>query len=153
MSTPDPTPADDAAFIDGHWDFNDPATSERGFRELAAQLTTQVARTLSLQRRFDEAHALLDEIEAAPDEHGPLVRVRCLLERGRTLNSSGRRDESKPIFLEAWKRAAEIGADFYTVDAAHMLGIVEPPESAMIWNERGSASPGSDPRATRARSS
>jgi tetratricopeptide (TPR) repeat protein len=155
--------ADDAATIDGRWDFNDPVASEAAFRALLDardappdedyrdQVRTQIARSLSLQRRFDDAHALLDEIEPSLDSRPPLVRIRHALERGRTLNSSGRRDEARPLFLRAWEEAGAIGADFYTVDAAHMLGIVDPPDDAMRWNEIAleTAEGSRDPRARR----
>ena len=57
-----------------------------------------------------------------------------LLERGRLLNSSKRPDESKAFFLAAWELARSAGADGYAVDAAHMLGIVEPGDSSFAWN-------------------
>lgn len=53
--------------FDSLWDYNHPAETERRFRELlpvatssadrsyCAQLLTQIARTLGLQRRFDES--------------------------------------------------------------------------------------------------
>jgi len=146
------------AIIDTRWDFDDPAGTERVFRDwLEAEsdpaarvlLRTQIARTLGLQRRFDEAHALLDELEADLDEAGPLGRVRWLLERGRTLNSSGRKDEARPLFAEAWDVARAIGADFYAVDAAHMIAIVAPPGEAQMFNERAlaAARASADPRA------
>ena len=50
------------------WDFNDPAGSERRFREAAAATAgddraaylTQVARALGLQEKYDEGHQVLD---------------------------------------------------------------------------------------------
>jgi tetratricopeptide (TPR) repeat protein len=136
-----------AAGIDDRWDFDDPAATEQAFRswldepattadaELHGQLLTQVARTMSLQRRFEEAHALLDEVETLAEDR-LLLTVRYLLERGRTLNSSGRADEARPLFIEAWERASGVGADFYAIDAAHMIAIVESPDNALAWNRR-----------------
>jgi tetratricopeptide (TPR) repeat protein len=51
------------------------------------------------------------------------------------LNSSGRRDETRPHFIQAWETARAAGLDGLAVDAAHMLGIVEPPDEAVQWNE------------------
>ena len=74
--------------IDSLWDFGDPAESERQFTDAAKSergldgeiLTTQVARAVGLQGRFDDARALLDEL---PDDEDEELRVRILLERGR----------------------------------------------------------------------
>lgn len=67
------------------------------------------------------------------------VKVRSLLERGRVLNSSERRQEGQPLFLRAYNLACEIGEDFFAVDAAHMVAITESPERAMEWNLKGVA--------------
>lgn len=128
------------------WDYNDPAGTEGKFRELLAttaqppagsyvlQLKTQLARTLGLQREFDEAHALLDAVEqvAAQDD---VARVRLLLERGRLWNSSGQPQQAVPLFKQAAERAAQLGAVFYEVDALHMLGIADA-ERSLEWNEQ-----------------
>lgn len=128
------------------WDFNDPAATEVKFRELLPQaessgdasyhlqLLTQIARTLGLQMKFDEAQELLDGVEAKLTDELPVVRIRYLLERGRVFNSSGKPEASKNLFLEAWELASEVGEDFYAVDAAHMMGIVEAPERQLDWN-------------------
>src|SRR5204863_234264 len=54
--------------------------------------------------------------------------------RGRTFNSSKQRDDSRPYFLEAWRIASESGEDRHAIDAAHMMGIIEPPETKLDWN-------------------
>jgi hypothetical protein len=66
--------------IDGFWEYSDPAGSESRFRAALAtasgderlELMTQVARTYSLRKRFDEAHRLLDEIEPRLGSAGAL---------------------------------------------------------------------------------
>jgi tetratricopeptide (TPR) repeat protein len=130
--------------IDHLWNYDDPAASEARFREqlaaaepgsaAAVQLLTQIARSQGLQRQFDAAHATLDEAEQRLTDTLPTVRARYLLERGRVFNSSGHQDQAKPFFLRAWELAAAQGDDYYAVDAAHMLGIVEPPAEAVAWN-------------------
>ncbi len=132
--------------FDALWDFNNPAATEQKFRDLLpaaqssvdisylAQLLTQIARTEGLQRKFDDAHRTLDQVQAMLTADHKLARVRYLLERGRVFNSSGNRADSRPLFLEALEIAQQIGEDNYAVDAAHMLGIIEPPESALDWN-------------------
>jgi tetratricopeptide (TPR) repeat protein len=128
------------------WDYNDAAATEVRFRSLIpqalesgnanyyAELLTQVARAQGLQGRFDEAHATLDSAYATIENEKSVAMVRYLLERGRAHNSSGEPEVSKEYFLRAHDLAIKIGADFYAVDALHMLGIVEPPEKQMEWN-------------------
>jgi tetratricopeptide (TPR) repeat protein len=134
--------------LDRLWDYDDPAGSEQRFRALLprgraerggvrlAELLTQIARAQGLQGRFDDADRTLDEAEAAlrpGDERG---RVRLLLERGRVANSSGREGRGGALFVAAWEAARAATEDALAVDAAHMLGIVEPQDDAWAWNER-----------------
>lgn len=132
---------------------SDPAS--RAWRSAHLQLLTQLARTKGLQRAFDEAHRILDTVEPHLDGADDVTRVRYLLERGRTLNSSGRPGDARPLFIDAFDRARACGADGFAVDAAHMVAIVEPPDGALAWNERALAlaetSP--DPAAQRWRAS
>ena len=130
------------------WNFGDPATSERTFREelthaqgdLRLELLTQVARSYSLRGRFDDAHRLLDEIEPQLKDAGPAPRVRLLLERGRTLRSSGALDRARPRFIEAWQLAQASGLDGLAVDAAHMVALVEAKaDDQLEWNRRALA--------------
>lgn len=133
------------------WDYDQPAETERRFCELLPsaqqsgdtsyylQLLTQIARAQGLQRHFDDAHQTLNQVEAQlPD--APVVKIRYLLERGRVFNSSGSREKSRPLFADAYETALQAGEDFYAVDAAHMLGIVEAtPEDQLAWNEKAVA--------------
>ena len=133
--------------IDSLWNFNDPAASEKRFRELpaSAEVQTQIARAQGLQRKFEEAHRTLDAITT----NSPRVEVRYLLERGRVYNSSGKPDQARPLFLAAWEKAQQAKLDFFAVDAAHMIAIVEPPDSALAWNQKAIAFAGqsADPKA------
>jgi tetratricopeptide (TPR) repeat protein len=134
--------------FDAWWDYNDPAGTEVKFRELLpktresqdksyyAQLLTQIARTEGLQRKFDDAHRTLDSVEAMLIDEMKVAKIRYLLERGRVYNSSGSPDTSKPLFLQAWELGVADQQDFYAVDAAHMLAIVEPPEKQLGWAEK-----------------
>ncbi len=134
----------DSTDLDELWDFDDPALTERRFRDRLPQvaadpprrleLLTQIARAQGLQRRFDDAHATLDQVQAQLPEATPLVRVRYLLERGRVFNSSKRLEQARPLFAEAWEAAVAAGEAFYAVDAAHMLGIAAPPDEQLAWN-------------------
>jgi tetratricopeptide (TPR) repeat protein len=131
--------------VDDYWEYGDPAASEARFRAALAgadpdrrlELQTQIARTYSLRRRFADAHALLDEIEPLLASAGATPRVRYLLERGRTYNSSGDPTRSRELFERAWEQARTANLDGLAVDAAHMLAIVTAPEEAARWTQAG----------------
>ena len=148
--------------LDKLWEFSKPAESEQRFRaELArhaadsreAQETaTQVARTLGLRRMFTEADAALDAVAPTLDRLPVRVRIRYLLERGRTRNSAGDKTAAIPLFKQAvalWDRDTLPGADFYRIDALHMLGIATPPAEQLDWNRKAlaAAEASPDPRA------
>jgi tetratricopeptide (TPR) repeat protein len=132
--------------FDSLWDYDHPVNSERRFREFLpaaldsrhlpylSQLLTQIARAEGLQRKFDAAHKTLDRVQKALDKTDDMTRVRYLLERGRVFNSSGKRDDARPLFIEALDLAVKSKEDFYAVDAAHMMAIVEPTEKQSLWN-------------------
>lgn len=147
--------------IDALWDFFDPTASEVRFRsalnasgssEERLEIATQLARSLGLQGKFEEAKALLDDpaFEAA----SPRIRARWNLEQGRVLNSSGRRAESLQPFHRAVDEAVNAGDDGLQVDALHMLGIVDD-ERSLEWNEQALQLSGrsSDPKAKKWRAS
>jgi len=133
--------------IDSLWNFGKPAETEQRFRALletargtesdayVAELLTQIARTLGLQQKFDDAKVLLDEADAMITSDMTRARVRSLLERGRMLNSSNRQQEALPVFRESFDVAVANGHENFAVDAAHMLGIVEKGEDSIGWNE------------------
>lgn len=131
--------------FDSLWDYSAPDQTEARFRELLPQFTenesarlellTQIARTQGLQRKFDEAHQTLDEVEKQLAETPSRAKVRYLLERGRVFNSSKQAGKAKPFFEQALDLAKEIGEDFYAVDAVHMLAIIaDDPASSLNLN-------------------
>jgi tetratricopeptide (TPR) repeat protein len=138
------------ADLDELWDFDDPAASETSFRAAieagsatddpiaVAEARTQLARAIGLQGRFDEGHAILDEVDST-HPMSDRVRVRSRLERGRMHRSGGAETASKAPFAEAWELASELGEDGLAVDAAHMLAIVDAPPGAEAWHERALA--------------
>ena len=134
-----------AADIEALWDYNQPAVSETRFREAlktesgddALELETQIARTFSLRREFAQAHALLDSVQRrVSGKTRPAVRVRYLLERGRTFRSANEAAKARPLFLEAWQIGDKEKLTLLAIDAAHMMGIVETGDEAQRWNER-----------------
>ena len=145
--------------IDALWDYGDPVASEQRFRaaldtaspEQQLELQTQIARTLSLRRRFDEAHVLLDAVQPRASIT-PTVQVRYLLERGRTFNSSGQREAARSLFDQAFAQAQAARLDALAVDAAHMVAITHAGSAAALdWNRRGIelARASSDPQSRR----
>jgi tetratricopeptide (TPR) repeat protein len=117
------------------WDFDDPAGSEQRFRAAAATaegadrlvLMTQVARALGLQERYDEGHAVLDDLAVADPE----VATRVSLERGRLLRSSGDPGAARPHFEAAATTARAAGLEALHVDALHMVALVAPDDEAL----------------------
>lgn len=151
----------DQETLDELWVSDDAPESELRFhRELEqggpwdeverAELTTQLARAIGLQGRFDEAAALLIEIDADSE---PVIAARVLLESGRIMtsaahlnsyghsndsghsNSSGRPAAAVGLFRHAAEIAASVNAEFLEIDALHMLAIVDA-DGAGDWTAR-----------------
>jgi tetratricopeptide (TPR) repeat protein len=143
------------------WDYGDPAASrtrfeaaaeqglQAGHRAYHAEALTQIARTLGLELRFAEAHAVLDRADAEITPEMTRARVYVLLERGRAYNSSNAPEKSVPLFREAMETAQGADLESLAIDAAHMLGIAETGEASIAWNERAIAMAGAarDPHA------
>jgi tetratricopeptide (TPR) repeat protein len=148
--------------LDRLWDYGKPAESQQRFvaeksqhpagsRE-ALETATQIARTQSLQRKFADADATLDAVAPALATVPARVRVRYLLERGRTRNSGGDKPAAVVLFNEALTlsdRDKLPGADFYRIDALHMLAIADKPDAQLDWNRKAltAAEASSDTRA------
>ncbi|MBH48204.1 MAG: hypothetical protein CME71_08550 [Halobacteriovorax sp.] len=126
------------------WDFNNVPKSRDYFLSIEndeslseidkLQLKTQIARTYSLERKFDLAHEVLDIIEPSIQK-SPIVEVRYLLERGRCFNSNNEKEKANEFFLRAWEVAKENKIDGLAVDAAHMVAIAyTDPEKQLEWN-------------------
>ena len=138
--------------IDSLWNYGDPAATEAAFRALlprvgstwethsyALELFTQLARTQSLQRKYDECHTILNEVDREATVEMHRVRVRSALERGRAFNDTGKLDEARRCFTAAWDLARAQRLDGLAVDAAHMLAIAATGEEAVEWNLRAIA--------------
>jgi len=133
--------------FDKLWDYNNPEETGKKFKALLPdadklkdkskylELLTQIARTEGLQRRFEDAHRTLDKaMKMILPEH-IIPRIRYMLERGRVYNSSKETEKAAEIFNAAFQQAVKYHEDFYAIDAAHMLGIVEKEEESLKWNE------------------
>lgn len=89
------------------------------------------ARAAGLDGDFEAGHRLLDELEASGVEDDVVSRV--LLERGRLLNTAGDPAAARELFVHSWELARRLRQDAVAVDAAHMVGIVDSPQTA--WTE------------------
>jgi len=133
--------------FDKLWDYNNPEGTEQKFRELLPaaekgkdtgyyiELLTQLARTQSLQRKFTEAHEILDKVMKLLKPEHIVPRIRFMLERGRTYNSSKEYEKARELFMAAYMQADKYGEDNLAIDAVHMLGIVDKGEESLKWNE------------------
>jgi len=107
------------------WNPEDPAGSEARFRTAAETaegadrlvLMTQVARALGLQGRYDEGHAVLDQLAVDDTE----VAVRASLERGRLLRSAGEPGQARPHFEAAATTARASGLEELRAEAERAL--------------------------------
>lgn len=149
--------------IDSLWNYDDLTSSEINFQSVVsvarlpgsvdyrAELFTQMARCLTLQRRFDEGHAALDEVDRLLSDRTPKAKIRYLLERGRIWNDTGRMIDAALDFERAFHLASAEGRDALAVDAAHMLGMMQPYADAARWNQRAIAiaEASGEPRARR----
>jgi tetratricopeptide (TPR) repeat protein len=153
---------DFSAQLDKLWNFAKPDETQVRFRAELAQypadsreaveIQTQIARTQSLGRKYTDADRTLDAVLPKLDAVPVRVKVRYFLERGRTRNSSGDRAAAVALFEEAWKlsqRDTLPGADYYRVDALHMLGIAAAGDAQLDWNQKAlaAASASSEKRA------
>lgn len=139
-------PASALPEIDTLWDYDRPALSERRFRDLLSdtqgdedyhlQLQTQLARALGLQRKLSAAHMLLDDVSYHLPPEPCIARLRYMLERGRLFNTSHEQERALPLFESALKLSLQMKADFYAVDAAHMLAIASPLHKQLGWNQQ-----------------
>ncbi|RHY21898.1 hypothetical protein DYB36_011612 [Aphanomyces astaci] len=136
------------------WNFSDVAATEDHFRGMLTAdeaspdnlcLQTQIARTLGLRNRFDEAHAALDNVDAVvmqlPTTVDAIeVKVRSHLERGRVYRSSQRTAEARPHFLAATDLAVSAQLEELAVDAMHMVALVfDDPTESLAWSEKALA--------------
>jgi tetratricopeptide (TPR) repeat protein len=135
--------------FDALWDFQNPKQTEIVFREIlkstsetehpvyVAELQTQIARTLGLQQKFDEGHAILDSVQKKEIDD-PTIKVRYLLERARLYNSNNQLEEAIPLFQAAFQFSTRYELDYYAIDAAHMIAYVlrDFPEKKIAWEEK-----------------
>jgi hypothetical protein len=139
--------------INSLWDYSKPELSERRFiaaldnatDEEKLLLLTQIARTHGLRRDFAKARQVLASLEPHLPGAQAEVKVRYLLELGRTHASAVHPQDSltpdnleaaRSLFLQAFELASQARLDFLAVDALHMMPCVDSdPDRQLEWNE------------------
>lgn len=143
--------------LDSLWNFNDPAQSQQRFEQAMEGaspderlvLLSQIARSQGLRGDFAKARDTLAGIEPELPGASPEVRVRYLLEYGRTLVSAAHpadgpsaadRDAARKAYLEAAQKAEESRLDGLAIDALHMMAFVDTDAAAQLsWNRKALA--------------
>lgn len=106
-------------------------------KSIYLQILSQIALAQALQQKFTQAHKILDEAESELTSEYELARVRILLERGRVFHQSGNNDAALPLFKKSYELSKKNKFDFHTINAAHMVPIVEKNVDEKIkWNKR-----------------
>lgn len=106
-------------------------------KSIYIQILSQIALAEAVQKKFDAAHATLDQAEEYLREEYHLARVRILLERGRVFYQQGNIEAARPLFIESFELSAAHGFDYHTVNAAHMVPFVaKSAEEKIEWNKR-----------------
>lgn len=117
------------------WVFQDAKESEEKFKALMslskekdlayyAELIGHLGRSISLQKRYDDAHKILDLAIPILTDDMILANIRYNLERGRVYFWQLNRSKASAFFQTAMNLAIEHGEDFLAVDIAHMIAIV-----------------------------
>ena len=135
------------------WDFARPEVSEQRFRDRLAAATpdealilqTQIARSLGLRQRMDEARALLQSLRPGLADPAAEARARWHLEWGRTWASAAHnretlsetdRSTARAAFQAAAEHARAAGLDALQVDAVHMLPFTTTDHGQdLAWNQ------------------
>ncbi len=115
-----------------------PEAEKRADKSVYLQILSQIALAQAMQQKFDIAHQTLDEAEKLLEPQYQLAKIRFLLERGRVYHQSDRLDQALSFFIQSYdlsKLSPEF--DFHTVNASHMVAIVEKhTEGKIEWNKR-----------------
>jgi tetratricopeptide (TPR) repeat protein len=127
----------------------DPALVEQRFLELLPQafalesksiylqMLSQLALAQACQKKFDQAHATLDQAELLLSPGYELAHVRILCERGRTFQQAGDIAQARIYFENSYEMSVQYNFDKQTINAAHMIAIVVQNSAEKIaWNRK-----------------
>lgn len=136
--------------LDQYWQPGNPAASEQALtnllpaaREQASQSPGPLVELLALVSRaeaeqgklkealesLEQAEKLLKETETAPAR----ARVRWLLERGRLHILQHTPSLARDAFSRAWVLAVNADEDYFIVDIARMMAVIEPMKAQEEW--------------------
>lgn len=106
-------------------------------KSIYLQILSQIALAQAMQKKFDLAHKTLGKAEASLTSEYELAQVRIFLERGRVFHQSDNIDEALPLFKRSYELSRKHAFDFHTVNAAHMVAIVEKSvDEKIMWNKK-----------------
>jgi len=115
------------------------------------QALSQMALVSALQKKFTLAHEILDKAQDQVNPNDDLATVRLLLERGRVFQQQvyaglqskqveeveAYNAQARSYFKLAYQLSAQCGFDRFSIDAAHMIAIMQPGiEDKIQWNQR-----------------
>lgn len=125
----------------------DPALIEEKLQELSIeakqlsnksiylQMLSQIALMQAVQKKFDAAHATLDQAEQLVTPEYDLAKVRILCERGRVFQQAGDIAQARIYFENSYELSVACKFDKQTINAAHMIAIVASmPAEKIAWN-------------------
>ncbi len=105
-------------------------------KSIYLQILSQIALAQAVQKKFNEAHATLDQAESMLTPEYDLAKARILLERGRTYQQAENIDKALKYFEKSYELSAAHNFDFHTINAAHMIAIVvKDPMAKINWNQ------------------
>lgn len=114
-----------------------PQAQELENKSIYLQLMSQLALAQAVLKKFDQAHATLDQAQAELTSEHDLARVRVLCERGRTFQQAGDFEKARVYFERSYELSLTCKFDKETINAAHMIAIVAKDSADKIaWNQR-----------------
>ncbi len=107
------------------------------YKSIHLQMLSQLALAQAILKKFDEAHATLDQAQAELTPEHNLAKVRILCERGRAFQQAGDIEKARIYFERSYELSAECGFDKETINVAHMIAIAAKTLADKIaWNQK-----------------
>ena len=140
--------------LDTLWDLDRPEETEKQLREILenatqnheithafhVELMTQIARAKGLQGHLEEADQILEKaqilIQGIQNPQHSIGKIRYYLEKSRIFILKKTPSQARPLLIEAWTLANTTGEDFYSIDAAQLLALIEPQKKQQEWIEK-----------------
>lgn len=141
--------------LDSLWNPQNAVASETAFRGLLPyakersatdstfyiEVLTQIARAEAAQGKLDDAGTTLASAEklllAEKPAFQTAAKIRWQLERGRLYILQKTPSQARALFGQAWALAVQAEEDFFTIDVAQMMAMIEPQKSQQEWILKG----------------